>query len=229
MSSTNWESAQKEFLELLLDADSDQGVAFSKAQLDAGASPSDIFEFCISPALKEIGRQFETLEIYLPEMVEAAEIVNRVNDEAIVPVIEASASGVAEGAAVKKGKVVMATIQGDLHDIGKNMVSLILQVNGFEVIDMGINVPPADIVDRAEQVGADIIGMSSLLTTCLPYMKDLVGFLDAKGTRDQYAVIIGGAAPTPEFTKSMGADAHGHTAAEAVTICNDIMEKKGQK
>ena len=227
MSSTNWESAQKEFLELLLDADSDQGVAFSKAQLDAGASPSDIFEFCISPALKEIGRQFETLEIYLPEMVEAAEIVNRVNDEAIVPVIEASASGVAEGAAVKKGKVVMATIQGDLHDIGKNMVSLILQVNGFEVIDMGINVPPSDIVDRAELEGADIIGMSSLLTTCLPYMKDLVGFLEAKGVRDQYAVIIGGAAPTPEFSRSIGVDGHGHTAAEAVTICTDIMAGKG--
>ena len=229
MPNINWESSQKEFLGFLLDADSDQAVAFAKALLENEATPSDVFEFCISPALQEIGRQFETLEIYLPEMVEAAEIVNRVNDEAIVPVIEASASGVAEGAAAKKGKVVMATIQGDLHDIGKNMVALILQVNGFEVIDMGINVPPADIVDRAEQVGADIIGMSSLLTTCLPYMKDLVGFLDAKGTRDQYAVIIGGAAPTPEFTKSMGADAHGHTAAEAVTICNDIMEKKGQK
>ena len=226
MSDINWDAARKDFLEILLDADSDKAVAFTKDQLANGASPSDVFEFCISPALQEIGRQFETLEIYLPEMVEAAEIVNRVNDEAIVPVIESSASGVAEGAAVKKGKVVMATIQGDLHDIGKNMVSLILQVNGFEVVDMGINVPPADIVERAEQVGADIIGMSSLLTTCLPYMKDLVGFLEAKGARDRYAVIIGGAAPTPEFTQSIGADAHGHTAAEAVTICTDIMASK---
>ena len=227
MSSINWETKQSEFLEFLLGEESDQAVAFTKGLLSSGASPSDVFEFCISPALQEIGRQFETLEIYLPEMVEAAEIVNRVNDEAIVPVIAASASGVAEGAAAKKGKVVMATIQGDLHDIGKNMVALILQVNGFEVIDMGINVPPADIVARAEQEGTDIIGMSSLLTTCLPYMKDLVGFLEAKGTRDQYAVIIGGAAPTPEFTASIAADAHGHTAAEAVTICTDIMNKKG--
>ena len=226
MSNIDWKSAQSEFLGFLLDEESDEAVAFAKDILEKGATPSDVFEFCISPALQEIGRQFETLEIYLPEMVEAAEIVNRVNDEAIVPVIEASAGGVAEGAAAKKGKVIMATIQGDLHDIGKNMVALILQVNGFEVVDMGINVPPADIVTRAEQEGADIIGMSSLLTTCLPYMKDLVGFLDAKGTRDQYAVIIGGAAPTPEFTKDIGADAHGHTAAEAVTICTDIMAAK---
>ena len=226
MTNINWESAQKEFLAYLLDAESDDAVQFTKDLFANDASPSDVFEFCISPALKEIGRQFETLEIYLPEMVEAAEIVNRVNDEAIVPVIEASASGKAEGAAAKKGTVVMATIQGDLHDIGKNMVALILQVNGYEVVDMGINVPPADIVDRAEQVGADIIGMSSLLTTCLPYMKDLVGYLEARGTRDQYAVIIGGAAPTPEFTASIGADAHGHTAAEAVTLCNQIMAGK---
>ena len=102
MSSINWETAQSEFLGFLLEEESDGAVAFVKDLLAGGASPSDVFEHCISPALQEIGRQFETLEIYLPEMVEAAEIVNRVNDEAIVPVIEASASGVAEGAAAKK-------------------------------------------------------------------------------------------------------------------------------
>ena len=186
MTDSNWDTVREEFLGALLKADSDKAVSIAKESLAGGASPTDFFEQCISPALTEVGNRFETLDIFLPEMVEAAEVVNRVNDEVITPAVEANAAAGNSGDQIaSKGKVVLATIKGDLHDIGKSMVALILRVNGFEVIDMGINVPPADIADLAEREGADIIGMSSLLTTCLPYMKDLVDYLEGRGVRDQ--------------------------------------------
>jgi 5-methyltetrahydrofolate--homocysteine methyltransferase len=103
------------------------------------------------------------------------------------------------------------------------MVVLMLKVNGFEVVDLGTNVSPSEIVARAENEGVDIIGMSSLLTTCLPYMKDVFDYLDGKDASGDYAVIMGGAATTPEFAKQVGADGYGHSAAEAVALCQKIM------
>ena len=222
MGKSNLESIQKELLKALLEGDDEKSIGIAKDTISQGASPLDFFEEVIGPSLSEIGDQFEKLAIFLPEMIEAAEIVDAINTDVIVPAVEASS----EKAIEPKGKVVLATIQGDLHDIGKSMVALMLKVNGFQVIDMGINVQPADIVERTIQEKADIVGMSSLLTTCLPYMKDLVDNLEARGVRNDYGVIIGGAAPTPEFAKQIGVDAQGHSAAEALTICNKIMESR---
>ena len=147
------------------------------------------------------------------------------NDEVINPAIDAAQSKKIEAL----GKVLLATVQGDLHDIGKNMVGLMLKVNGFDVVDLGTNVSPSDIVNRANEEKVDIIGMSSLLTTCLPYMKDVYDYLEGKGIRNQYAVIIGGAATTPNFADDVGADGFGHSAAEAVTLCQKIMKSPSQK
>jgi len=216
---SNLEKVQQEFLEILLAGDTDKAVALAKETLDGGTAPTEFFETCISPSLEEIGKRFETLDIFLPEMVTAAEVVQQVNDDVISPAVEDSQS---EGI-TSAGKVLMATVQGDLHDIGKNMVVLMLKVNGFEVVDLGTNVTPSEIVERAESEAVNIIGMSSLLTTCLPYMKDVFDYLDGKDTRDQYAVIMGGAATTPEFSKEMGANGYGHSAAEAVALCQKIM------
>jgi 5-methyltetrahydrofolate--homocysteine methyltransferase len=216
---SNLEKVQQEFLGILLAGDSDQAVSLAKATLDGGTAPTEFFEACISPSLEEIGKRFETLDIFLPEMVTAAEVVQVVNDQVITPAVEASQS---EGIS-SAGKVLMATVQGDLHDIGKNMVVLMLKVNGFEVVDLGTNVSPSEIVARAENEGVDIIGMSSLLTTCLPYMKDVFDYLDGKDASGDYAVIMGGAATTPEFAKQVGADGYGHSAAEAVALCQKIM------
>jgi len=219
----DWSAIAAAYVELLLEGDSDAAVATAAELLATGITPTEFFEGCISPALQEIGRRFETLEVFLPEMVIAAEVVEEVNADVIGPAIEKGTASGEAGSAGGLGKVCIATVQGDMHDIGKNMVSLILQVNGFHVVDLGTNVPPREIVEASEREEANIIGLSSLLTSCLPYMKDVVEYLEAKGIRDKYAVIVGGAAPTPEFTTDMGADAHGHTAAEAVRICNQIM------
>jgi methylmalonyl-CoA mutase cobalamin-binding domain/chain len=216
----NLEKVQQDFLEILLAGDTDKAVTLAKETLDGGTDPTKFFEACISPSLEEIGKRFETLDIFLPEMVTAAEVVQQVNDQVITPAVDNSES---EGI-ISAGKVLMATVQGDLHDIGKNMVVLMLKVNGFEVVDLGTNVSPSEIVERAASEEVDIIGMSSLLTTCLPYMKDVFDYLDSKDTRNKYAVIMGGAATTPEFSDEMGANGYGHSAAEAVALCQKIMQ-----
>lgn len=217
----DWEALRDEFVEMLIDGIAQPAIDRTRQLLDQGITPLDFFQLCITPAMVEIGNRFETLEIFLPEMVLAAEIVQQINAELIQPAL-ASNLGVGAESGVA-GKVALASVQGDLHDIGRNIVALMLEVNGFEVTDLGTDVSPSDIVDRAQKVNADIIGMSTLLTTCLPYMKDTVDLLKARGLREKYAVIIGGAAPTAAFAESIGADAQGHSAAEAVTICKEIM------
>ncbi len=220
---TDWKAVEKEFADMLIAGVAEPALDRTRQLLAAGVSPLDFFQLCITPAMVEVGRQCETLDIFLPEMVVAAEIVKRINDEILQPALAAGGNA----AAVQSlGKVALASVQGDLHDIGKNMVALMLKVNGFEVVDLGTNVPPADIVDRAVKERVDIIGLSSLLTTCLPYMKDTVDYLKARGLRDHYAVIIGGAAPTEAYAQAIGVDAQGHTAAEAVRICRDIMSSR---
>ncbi len=216
---SNLETVQKDFLEALLSGDADKAVEIASETLDQEVSPTEFFQKCISPSLEEVGKRFETLDIFLPEMVTAADVVQEVNDKVITPAVEAS-----HAEKIKPlGKVLMATVHGDLHDIGKNMVALMLKVNGFEVIDLGTNVSPSEIVDRAQSEGVNIIGMSSLLTTCLPYMKDVYDYLEGKGIRDQYHVIIGGAATTPDFADDVGADGHGNSAAEAVELCKRLL------
>jgi methylmalonyl-CoA mutase cobalamin-binding domain/chain len=219
----NWEEQQAKLLDFLLNAESDKAVSLARETLDQGVGPAEFFEKCVTPVLLEIGKRFETLEIFLPEMVGAADIVQEMNKQVINPALEA---GTSDERAAPLGKVLLATVQGDLHDIGKSMVALMLRVNGFEVVDMGIDVPPSQIVKRAEQEQVDIIGLSTLLTTCLPYVKDTIDYFVEKGIRDKYAIIIGGAAPTAAFAAQVGVDAYGHSAAEAVTICRELTKKQ---
>ncbi len=218
---SNWETLQKEFIDVMLAGDEDTAVSLAQKSLDGGATPVQFFENCIAPSLQAVGKRFETLEIFLPEMVTAADTVEVVNEKVINPAVAERQDSVN----MSLGKVLLATVQGDLHDIGKNMVGLMLKVNGFEVVDLGTNVSPADIVARAEQEGVDIIGMSALLTTCLPYMKDVGDYLEGKGIRDKYELIIGGAATTPEIMEDMGANAHGSSAADGVKKCKMLVGK----
>jgi len=218
----NWETSKSDMLKYLLAADNQQATSLIKDALSQGVSAIDLFEQCITPALREIGTRFESLDIFLPEMVCAAEIIQEINEDVISPAMETNSDMVMESA----GKVLMATVQGDLHDIGKNMVGLMLRVNGFEVIDIGTNVSPEQIVVQAEQEQVDIIGLSSLLTTCLPYMKDVFDYLTGKGIREKYAVILGGAASSQEYADNVGADGIGHSAATAVIICKQLMKDR---
>lgn len=217
-----WEALNHDFLNSLLNDDKEGAIKIAESALGRGVNAQRFFESCVTPVLTEIGGMFSRLDIFLPEMMAAAEVVQAVNELVIKPKIESEGLGSMES----QGKVLLATVEGDLHDIGKNMVNLMLRVNGFEVVDLGTDVSPVDIVEKAEQEKVDIIGLSSLLTSCLPFMKDVVDLLELKGLRRKYKLIIGGAAPTQEFAKRIGVDAQGHTAAEAVVICKEIRLSK---
>jgi 5-methyltetrahydrofolate--homocysteine methyltransferase len=125
-----------------------------------------------------------------------------------------------------KGKILIGSVQGDLHDIGKNMVILMLRVNGFEVVDLGVDVPVATVLERAKEEKPNIVGLSSLMTTSQPYMKEVVERRDGFGLKDEWDVIVGGAPITAEYAETIGADAYGKNAIEAVTECTKLIEKQ---
>jgi methanogenic corrinoid protein MtbC1 len=218
-----WRALQDEYIGLLLDENSAAAIERTRRLLVGGVTPLEFFQQIITPALAEVGRRFEELEIFLPELAIAGEMVRDINDAVITPALQAASQK-----QIQQGKIILGTVQGDLHDIGKNMVGLMLGVHGFEVVDLGTNVPPAEFVNRAEKEKADIIAMSALLMTCLPYMKDVMDRLVGLGLRSKYAVIVGGAPTSPEYASSIGADGYGTNAAEAVRLCRDIMQARGQ-
>lgn len=216
--SQDWEALKDHWIELLISGDKTRAVAQASALLAEGVGPLEFFQKIITPALEEIGRLFEELEVFIPELTIAGETVQTISDQIINPALATAAQE-----HERTGTVILGTVKGDLHNIGKNMVALMLGVHGFNVIDLGTDVPPAEFVTRAEKDHADIIGLSALLTTTLPYMKDVLDRLVALGLRDKYRVIIGGAPTSPEVAHRYGADAYGANAVEAVRICRELM------
>ena len=165
------------------------------------------------PAMDEVGRLFEIGEVFVPEMLVSANAM-KAGMELLQPLLELSD--------VKPlARIVLGTVQGDIHDIGKNLVAMMLKGAGFEVIDLGVNVPPARFVSAAE--GAAIIGLSALLTTTMPNMKVTIDALTAAGVRDKVKVIVGGAPVTEEFALEIGADGYASNANQAVTISRALL------
>jgi len=205
----------------IIAGDKNQGVELAQTALDSGMSPLVFFQGVVEPVLDEIGDQFAKLEIFLPELMRAGMVVEAMQKEVLEPAIKA-----AGGASSITGRVVIGTCQGDIHDIGKNMVALMLQVNGFEVTDLGTNVSPRTFIDSAKQNKADIIAMSSLLTTSMPYIRDLVEMLEAFGLVDQYQIVAGGAAVTKDWAESVGLNGFGEDAVEAVNVCRNLLENR---
>ena len=210
----------KEFTQLLLEANAAQAGEWARQQMDAGISPLDFFNQVFTPAMTAVGDRFGRLEIFLPELMDAAETAKTVSEEVVQPRLAVSNADVS----MIRGKVVLCSVKGDLHDIGKNMVKLMLQVNGFDVIDLGIDVPPRDVLNKAREVGADIIGLSSLMTTSMPYMKETVELRDGFGMKGKVKIIVGGAPITPAYSQQIGADAFGRDAVEGVQKCLDLMK-----
>ena len=210
----------KKMQKAIYDYDKEGAVALAKEALANGVDPLEAVEKGFAVAIRDLGDKFDRMEIFLPELVMGAEAMKAAVDilkEAIL----------AKGETLeKKGTVVIGTVEGDIHDIGKTIVVAMLQAAGFEVIDLGKDVPIPTFVKRAEEVHADIIGASALLTTTMPRQKDLIEYLQTYGKRDQYFVIVGGAPTTKEWAKEIGADGQGKDAAEAVKLCEELMKKK---
>ncbi len=187
----------------------EQGVGDA---LKEGIMPSDIIEKGMSPGMKEVGERFARYEIYLPEMMMAAEAW-----ESAMQILEPKLleSG---GERKKIGRVVLGTVKGDVHSVGKNIVGAMLKMNGFEVFDLGVDVAASAFVTKAEEVGADIIAASALMSTTIPQQKSIIEHLEARGVRGKYRVLVGGGSTTQEWADSIGADGYGRTAGDAATL-----------
>lgn len=215
-----FQDKQTEFKKLLLEAEIEQVVEWAEAELVAGADPLIFFSEIFTPSMTSIGELFGRLEIFLPELMDAAEKAKEVSEKVIQPALKNANSSLS----TTRGKVVLCSVKGDLHDIGKNMVSLMLQVNGFQVIDLGIDVLPKDAIQKAKDENADIIGLSSLMTTSMPYMKECIALRDGFGLKERIKVIVGGAPITPEYSQQIGADAFGRNAIEGVNRCIELLQ-----
>jgi corrinoid protein of di/trimethylamine methyltransferase len=196
----------------IIDGDSDAIGEDVDQALAAGESPLALIEEVLNPALKEVGEEFDRGDIYLPELIMAAEAM-----QVAVAILQPHLAD-SQQQAKSAGRVVMATVQGDVHDIGKNIVCAVLRANGFQVLDLGRDVTAAVVVAKAREFKADIIGLSTLLSTTMPYCRDTVRLLEELGIRDQFKVFIGGGPVTPQYAENMGAIYGGAHAAAGVQL-----------
>jgi len=187
----------------------------AKAGLAGGVPAGEILNEAMIPAMAEVGRLFEANEYYVPEMLISARAM-KAGLAILRP--ELAAAGVEP-----KGKVVLGTVKGDLHDIGKNLVGIMIEGAGFEIIDLGVDVSPEAFVQAAQEKDADAIGLSALLTTTMPSMKSTIEALEEAGVRDKVKVIIGGAPVTQKYADEIGADGYGRDAAAAATLTKSLL------
>ncbi len=212
-----FERIQGSLLEAIYEGDVDGGRRLAEQALALDISPGRIFSTCVEPALMHVGDQFSRLEVFLPEMMASAEVAKAIFD-VLEPAMKAQQAG-----SLSLGKVVIGTVVGDVHDIGKNMVACLLEVSGFQVFNLGCDVSVQTLLKAAREQQADIIAMSSLLTTSLPYMKDLLNFLKETGQGKSYKVMVGGGPVTAEWASQAGADGYGKNAAEAVIVARRLL------
>ncbi len=207
-------------VERFLEFDVNSVKKLVREALDSGCDVNDVIENSLRRAMKIVGDKFEKGEFFLPELVMAGDLFKEVMDEVLMPVIEKESKG------ARVGRVVIGTVKGDLHDIGKNLVATMLRVNGFEVIDLGVDVPPERFVEAVEKYNPDILGMSALLTTTMLEMKNVIDALKSAGLRDKVKVIVGGAAVDEKYAEEIGADAYAENAVEAVRKCLELVGKR---
>ena len=204
----------------LVNLDFDKAKEFTRIALENGVDPKEIVLKSVAEGMEVVGRKFESSEYFLSELIVAGEIGKEIS-EMLKPYLSL------RGEEVKKvGKVVIGTVSGDLHDIGKNIVAMMLEAAGFEVIDLGADVPKERFVEAVRSDKPDILGMSALLTVTMVEMKNVIEALKEAGLREKVKVIIGGAAVTEDYAKSIGADGYGANAVEGVRICKQWMAEK---
>ena len=201
--------------EAILAGNSAAAVAAARQALSEGADPLDLVLHGISPAMAEVGRLFEAGDYFVPELLISARATKEVF-VLIRPLL-------AKQGAQPTGRVVLGTVQGDLHDIGKNLVAALLEGGGFEVIDLGVNVSPEKFIAAATDKQAQVVGLSALLTTTLPAMKTTLDAFRSAGLRDRVKVMIGGAPVTQAFADTIGADGYGESAASAVQLARRLV------
>ncbi|MEM4228283.1 MAG: corrinoid protein [Thermoproteota archaeon] len=202
----------------IVNLDFDGSKRLAQEAVAIGIPPNEIITKAISSAMEEVGRKFEASEYFLSELIVAGEIGKEIS-QMLQPYMK--------GSEIKKiGKVVIGTVKGDLHDIGKNIFGMMLEAAGFEVIDLGNDVPAEAFVEAVKNHNPDILGMSALLTVTMVEMENVIKELKKAGVREKVKVIIGGAPITEEYAKRIGADGYGKDAVVGVDICKAWVGKK---
>jgi corrinoid protein of di/trimethylamine methyltransferase len=201
----------------IVNGDAKTAVAVTKEALAEGADPLEIVTKHMVPAMDEVGQRFECEEYFVPELLLAARAMKG-SLELIRPLL-------VERGAEPAGRVAIGTVKGDLHDIGKNLVASMLEGGGFEVIDLGADVPPEKFVEAIKQRGANLVCLSALLTVTMPAMRTTIEAIRAAGVRDQVKVLIGGAPVTKRYADEIGADGYGESATSAVALARQLVSE----
>ena len=204
---------ERQLVEAISEMREEEAFALAKAMLDRGEDPVRVLELC-REAMDIVGKRFEKQEYFLPELVLAGEMLENIGAIA-KPLIKEKSGGEAK----KLGRVLIGTVYGDVHDIGKNIVTFMLDINGFEVKDIGIDVPVAKFVEEIREFKPSVVGLSGFLTLAFDSMKDTVQAIEAAGLRKQMKIMIGGGQVDEAVRTYTGADAYGSNAVAAVTLC----------
>ena len=207
------------FEELVLNGESGTIQEPILEALKRGVRPGAIMD-SMNAAMDRASEMWDRLEIYLPDVVRIAEVMKE-GLRILSSYIQAE-----EKVDRTLGKIVLGTVQGDIHDIGRHVVGTLLSVNGFEVIDLGHDIPSKIFIDKAEKIRADIIALSALMTTSMPYQQDVVQLLNDLGIKGKYKVMIGGGPVTFEWAKEIGADGYGRTALDAVQLAKRLLTEE---
>jgi corrinoid protein of di/trimethylamine methyltransferase len=197
--------------------DQEEVISKTEMSLEDGISPLEIIQDGLMPGLNEIGELFESEDIFLPELMKSAIVFQRAM-ALLRPKIKEQGGGVEE-----KGTIVIGTVKGDMHYIGKDIVKLLMETAGFAVYDLGVDVDPFAFIVKADEVNADIIALSALLTTTLVGQKDLLEALEGQGKRDKFKVIVGGGAVTQAWSDEIGADGYAENGYGAVSLAKSFV------
>ncbi len=215
---------QKEILDKLQksieDMDTELAEESAKKAIEAGIDPLIAISDGLSKGMETMSNLFDEGEVFVPQLLVASEAF-----ENAVAILTASMSEEMKNS-VSQGKVLIHTVQGDIHDIGKNIVKTMLSASGFKVIDLGRDVPVEDVVEKAKEYKVDIIAGSALMTTTMPSQRDIIKLLKEEGIRDKFICMFGGAPVSAEWIEKIGADGYSESASEAVKKAKELMIKK---
>lgn len=211
------EELYKAMFQSIIDGDADVAASLAKQAVDSGLDPLEAINQGFVPGVNQVGEQFSCGEMFLPELVMAGEAM-----KTAISVLEPE---MAKRGTERKvfGKVVLATVQGDIHDIGKTLVGTMLAAYGFQVYDLGVDVPILKVVEKAREVNADIVALSALLTTTMVRQRDVIEALEDVGLRARVKVMVGGAPVTHEWVQQIGADGYSEDAVGAVNVAKKLL------
>ena len=205
----------KALSDAVIKGDIKTALAETQKAMDAGTNVNDILNKGLIVTMDEIGERFSKGLIYVPQMLRSAKTMQECT-KLLEPFFQ-------EGDLISKGRVLIGTVKGDLHDIGKNLVSMMMGGAGFTIIDLGVDVPSAKFVQQAQEVEPDIVAMSALLSTTMPAMLETIEALQKAGLRDKVKVMIGGAPVTERYAQKIGADSYASDAGSAVSKAKNLL------